>query len=552
MHCCRRIGKALVTLVAGALLQFAAIATASTDYAVNIDRNFFVRAIDWTVTGAGASVLVLTYPALNQPHIREGCTVNFYVLEVTPSLETTELRRVAENYCGHRLDESGRLLDTGDVVLLIDDRVETWRPGVGQVAGWPLSDVQQLQRRHPSLTRNVRHIDVHGNGFVALSSGFPRARGDVETPSAVIAGLSLDGTLRWEHVFAEPGVQLSTREIWATADGGALLHVSASPMRGPGYPDGVAPADMADREDRLYRFSAAGEFSEPAVIASLKRPDEPAALPDMNEDPEGYRKALNRTIDSLSHDSETVGRVFAHSRPDGNIDLLLGGDSKEVRIIRVDVRGKIILDENLAEAMNMEDRPRWQYGYVTGDAVTVFGALGLKETRLPQGYASRFDLESQRVTTRLAPLEGPGLEAAINVRDSEQRLLEHNPSQQPQLLAMLAGKPLMVSTMIRSRKQGLQLAEVDDSLQSYPVQQAESEKPQRPPQPTTLPALPPMVSPGECDCSCEALTAMRESAEALQSEAKATGRPPPVNEFMRVSQCMMRCQAQVAACMRAQ
>lgn len=41
------------------------------------------------------------------------------------------------------------------------------------------------------------------------------------------------------------------------------------------------------------------------------------------------------------------------------------------------------------------------------------------------------------------------------------------PGQQPQILARLAGKPLMISSIKRNQKEALQLTEVDTDLQSY-------------------------------------------------------------------------------------
>ena len=172
--------------------------------------------------------------------------------------------------------------------------------------------------------------------------------------------------------------------------------------------------------------------------------------------------------------------------------------------------------------------------------MTIFGTLGLQETRLPQGYASQLDLTSQQLTTRLAPLEGPGLEAAIQARDAERRFLEHDPAQQAQLLARLDGKPLLVSLIKRSRKQALQLTEVDDSLQTYPPVSTERS-------PTSATASPP----GEftrCDCSCETLSSMQLRSDYLKAESKTTGQPPPIDELMRMSQCFVRCQQSMMAC----
>jgi hypothetical protein len=306
-------------------------------------------------------------------------------------------------------------------------------------------------------------------------------------------------------------------------------------MRGAVVPEGTARS-----ENRLYRISAAGRISATAVIASDRAPAESLELPNMTTDPEGYREAINAAVEASVSTTYTEGQLVGHARPDGSVDLLAGRGTREVRIVRIDAEGEAVLDRTLTEEIQTKERHRWQDGFIAGDVVTIFGTLGLQETRLPQGYASQLDLTSHQLTTRLAPLEGPDLEAAINARDAERRLLEHDPAQQAQLLAGLGGKPLLISLIKRSRKQALQLTEVDDSLQSYP------------PVSTERPAASASASPPEeftrCDCSCGALLSMQQRGGYLKAESKATGQPPPVNEVMRMSQCFVRCQQAMMAC----
>ncbi|MEM7502197.1 MAG: hypothetical protein AAF417_09150 [Pseudomonadota bacterium] len=537
-------------------LSFASASQASTVHLTNIDRNYFVRAIDWIETTSGTSVLILTYPDTNQPHIRERCTANFYVIKAAPGLKSTELLTVAENYCGHRLGASGRLLTNGDVVLLVEGRVETWRPDVGKIDGFAIADVDALERHHPSATSSFRNIDVFDGGSVAYAGGLPRARGDADTPSAVIAGLSRDGEVRWDQVFAEAGVALNVDSIWATADGGALLLVTASPMRGRGYAAGTAPADMAGSETRLYRFSATGDVAEAVVINREKVYTEPADLPDPETDPEAYHAALNRAIEATAFDDAIGGETIGHARADGSVDMLLGAGTRRVRVISVDASGRLARDEELVFPGKERDRPRWRNGIVTEQAITLFGSVGLKETRLPQGYVSQYDSSSRQWTTRLAPLEGPGLEAAINARDSEQRFLEHNPSQTPQLLAALAGEPLMVSMIMRNRMQGLQLTAVDDALPLYAAAGSKARLARsRPASVATVkedaPAKArPTLTEEPCTCTCEHLTKIQQQGEALEDWAKANDQPAPFEEFGRISMCLMSCQQQAMACIR--
>jgi hypothetical protein len=163
----------------------------------------------------------------------------------------------------------------------------------------------------------------------------------------------------------------------------------------------------------------------------------------------------------------SFGQIVGHARDDGSVDLLLGRGTRKARLVRIDKTGHKVLDRTLTDAMRTREHP-WQDGYATDQAVFLFGAIGLKATRLPQGFVRRFDLKTGSLETRLAPLVGPGLEASIAARDEERQHLEDDPAQDPQILARIADSPLMISSVNRSGRRALQLTEVTDQLAAAP------------------------------------------------------------------------------------
>ncbi|MBT8443985.1 MAG: hypothetical protein KJO13_04530, partial [Gammaproteobacteria bacterium] len=101
-----------------------------------------------------------------------------------------------------------------------------------------------------------------------------------------------------------------------------------------------------------------------------------------------YREALNRYVESAGREvSYTDGQLVGQARPDGSVDLLLGRGTRDIRITRIDSTGKMVFDETLTEPMDSKERPPRRDGFIDGNAVTVFGELGLKEKRLQRVQA---------------------------------------------------------------------------------------------------------------------------------------------------------------------
>jgi hypothetical protein len=457
---------ALFVICLGAGSVFAAGTTLE-----NPDRNYWIAMIDALADGPRTRIFYVTYPDISQPHVREKCTANYYMLDLQPKLTNLQPKLVAENFCGHSLDKSGGLLANGDAVIVSGDRIETWRPGAGRIGSWALSDVDSVKSYGPNMTAGGMQSDISPDGNIVAAALLPRKRNDTESISGVVVGLSPSGSTRWQLELAEPNVLLGVMDIWATADGGALLHVTARPMTGVSIPGAEAPEGaVINGQNRLYRVSADGRLSNPIVIASMQMLDmssPPPPLPDMTTDPEGYQAALTHQARLTRMDVYTDDQLIAQARDDGSIDVLMGRGTRDARFMRIGRNGEVLRDTKLDAVLAEEGLPQWRDGYANDSQVMLFGAVSSRQYRLGQGYVAWIDIEDGSVITRVAPLSELGRDAASKAGDAEVQFLEHKPSQDPKMLTRLDGKPLMVSVVWRSRRPALQIDEATDQLVVY-------------------------------------------------------------------------------------
>ncbi len=440
----------------------------------NQDRNARINVRDARINGSGTTVLYSTRPEEGQPHWKQKCTMNFYLLKLQAGLPSAQPELLTENYCpsgallGFSVSAfSAALLANGDVLINGEKQMEIWRPGAGIIKAWSLSDIDLPQG---SGNGNIL-TNIARDGNIVLARPYLRQRNDTQTPSAIVLGLTSEGATRWRLKLDKPGVQLDVMEIWADAKGGALLHVRANPMSGSGLPDVQAPAGaIISSQNRLYRISAKGELMAPIVIASFQLLDfsnPPPPLPDMTEDPEGYQAGLIRMQSLTKTESIAYGETVVHPLDDGSMDVLIGRSSRKARFLRIGPDGSTLLDISFDQTLEQEGLTNWTDFSSSQNQLILFGALGTRKDRLNQGFISWIDIPDGGIVTRLAPLSKLGLEAARNADNEQVQNLEHNPTQRPQMLTSLAGKPLTVSLIYQSRRVALQLDEGNEELAVY-------------------------------------------------------------------------------------
>jgi hypothetical protein len=432
----------------------------------NEDRNKRIDVRDARIDGSRTTLLYSTRPVRGQAHMSEKCAMNFYLLELQQGLSHAQPNLLTENYCASGA-LSGTLLANNDVLITDGKQIETWRLGAGQVNVWPLSGIDFRQGRGNAINA----IDVARNGRLVIAKTYPRKRKDTKTASGIVVGLSADGTTHWQLELHEPGVLLQTMDVWASEDGGALLHVTARPMSGAGLPGVQAPTGaVITGQNRLYRLSARGKLLTPIVIASTQMMDISKALPplpDMTKDPDGYQAEFARRQALTRMDGYTEGAFLAHALDDATVDVLMGRNTKRARFLRIGRDGSKMLDVTLSETLAGEGLTNWIDFSSTPNQLILFGTLGTRKDRLGQGFISWIAIPDGNVVTRLAPLSELGLKAAKNAGDEQIQYLEHNPSHQLQMLTSLAGKPLTVSLIYQSRRQAMQLDEGNEELTIY-------------------------------------------------------------------------------------
>ncbi|MEQ8204678.1 MAG: hypothetical protein RIA65_00765, partial [Woeseia sp.] len=121
---CRTSGWAVL------LLLPTLCATAAT--ITNTDRNLNIRVDDAREYDGGTRLLYHTMPDITQAHVSEKCATNFYTVDLKPGLVNAQPQALAENYCAYT-GFSGTITDSGDAVIVANNRVETWRPGIGNI-----------------------------------------------------------------------------------------------------------------------------------------------------------------------------------------------------------------------------------------------------------------------------------------------------------------------------------------------------------------------------------------------------------------------------------
>jgi hypothetical protein len=447
-------------------IQSPSSAQAAGATVINNDRNFQIDIQDSADLGDHSILLFNTRPVRGQAHLSEECSLNFFILDLQVDLENLEPNLLIENFC-HFSVMATKVLSNGDVVIVAGDQVETWRPGSGKVSEWSLRGIEVLT----GGGQTVNQLDVARNGKLVVVKSISRKRGDVDSASGTLLGLSAAGKTTWQTVLQEPGVLLSIMDVWAAEDGGALLHIEARAMSGGHIPGADAPEGAVTiSQNRLYRVSPDGELPVPIIIGSMTVLDMSNPLPpfpDMSTDPAGYQAEFKRRSELTKSEIYTAGNLLGHPRSDGATDVMLGHNSGRAHFFRIGRDGKVLLDIVLDEIIATEGLRNWVDFSASEKQIILFGSIGTKKDRLSQGAFSWIEIPGLEVETRYAPLDSLGLEAVKSAGDEQLQYLDHNPTHRVQLLASRAGLPVAVSLVYRSRRQAIQIDEGHKQLTLY-------------------------------------------------------------------------------------
>jgi hypothetical protein len=424
------------------------------------DTNSWIIVENAVVKGNETTVFFLTRPDIRDPEARNPCALNYYSVTLSPGLPAARPAVVAKGVCGGAFQKS-RLLDNGDALIIVRDRLERWRGGE-KINSEKFSSIAAVSKLGVSTDMAGGQLyDIAPNGNVVLSV----QAGDGTQDTSEYAGIPLvmvamtaDGKRRWESRFSQEGIADNVKQVWAGSDGSALLNTA--------FIEGA----LAGEEARLYFFSASGSKSSIVLNRTVKAMD----FESMNNKSQEDVMKLLQQQDQFN--PESIEKLGAVPGVNGGFDVLFqrkgGGEGREgFFLYRLGENGDLKSEIALGEHIKTHGLERWFDFYVEGDQLTLVSKApvtqkvvrGVKK-KWGQIIVSQIDLGTGIPTSRVVPLDMQYLEAAMNAGDEGQQYLDGHPGSEPVLLTKLNGKPLVVSVGWVSKRQIVRLHEVDETL----------------------------------------------------------------------------------------
>lgn len=454
---------ALRSWVLASLASISTTLFASENLAVPEDGNSWV-VVENAITGRKeTTVFFLTRPDIGDPGARDPCPLNYYSVKLSPGLPAANPEIVAKGVCGGSFQKS-RLLDNGDALIMIRDRLERWRSGekISSVNFSSLDATGKLGVSTDMAGGQFYDIAPNGNIVLAVVSGSnAQDRGEYAGSSLVVTGMMPGGKKRWEVRFADSGQYDTIEQVRAGADGSALLYRTslASPL--------------GSAEGQLH-------FIRPDGSKKLIRLNETGAPPDMDSLTNMSQEDLQRFMQSQGQsDPESIERLDALAREGGGFDVLFqrkgGGARREgFFLYRLGVNGKLQSEIALGNHIETHGLDRWFDFRVEDDQLVLLSKApvtqkvvrGVKR-KWGQIIVSWIALDSGVPRPYLIPLDDRYLEAAMNAGDAGQKDLEGQPGSEPVLLATLGGEPLVVSVGWVSNRQVVRLHVADEQLTAF-------------------------------------------------------------------------------------
>lgn len=438
-------------LLAGCLLIGSAQLGAAGNVLIPGDTNSRITVENAVVEGERTTVFFLTWPYLGDPDSGKPCPLNYYAVTLQPGLPGMPVETVAKGVCSSLFQKS-RLLDDGDALLIVGDRLERWRQGE-RVDSRAFSAIDAISALGVSTA-------LHGGQLYAISPA-----GDVVLAvhsdgggggqaELVAASLRPDTTRRWEARIGDAGQYTAPDNVWAGNGGSALIQLNR------GFAGTQLQVITADGSRAPVDLSA-GE-ADPASLVSMT--------------PEEAQRFLRQQQEAKP---ESIKRVAAQARDDGGFDVLFqrrgGGPGREGHFLfRLDAQGRLQADIPLGGSISEYGLDDWHDFYLEDGQLVLLSRAAVTQKVVNgvrkgwgQNIVSRVDLETGTPDPRLIPLDGRYLEAALSAGDEGVQYLDGHPGSEPALLTRLGGQPLVVSIGWLSRRQALRVHEADPSLPAF-------------------------------------------------------------------------------------
>lgn len=414
------------------------------------DLNSRITVENAVVKGSETTVFFFTWPDRGDPNAGKPCPLNFYSVDLKPGLPAVRADIVAKGVCSGILAK-GRLLDKGDALMIVRDRLERWRDGKN-ISSQPFSSFDSVSTlRVTTADMGAQSYDISSNGDVLLAVPVGG--------TFVVTSLKTDGSQRWEVNSKKQGVSYTVEQVLAGADGEALLYMGS-----------LASGLSSAAEAQLHVVAEDGS----RALITLNETEELMDVQNMaNLTQEDMQKFFEQQRQSKP---ESIEKLKATAREDGGFDVLFyrkgGVAGREGHFLyRLGPDGSLQNEISLGDHIVMHGLENWFDYYIEGNQLVLLSKAPVTQKivrkvkkKWGQNIVSWIDLGSGIPTSRLIPLDERYIEAAMNAGDEGLQYLDGLPGGEPELLTKLGDKPLVVSVGWISRRQALRLNEADDQL----------------------------------------------------------------------------------------
>ena len=427
------------------------------------DSNSRITVENAVIDGNETTVFFFTWPYLGDPGSGKPCSLNYYSVTLKPGLPSANADVVAKGVCGGLFQKS-RLLDNGDALIIVRDRLERWRGGekINSLTFSSIDAVSKLGVTTDMMGGQFYSISQNGDIVLLIQSGGQGYdRDEYRGSSMVMSGLKPDGSRRWEEKFSGDPTLNTVEQIWAAPDGSALLHLS------------FLASGLASVASQLHFISVDGSRKS----IEINKIEEPLDIQSMsNMSSEDTQKFFEQQRNSKP---ESIKKLSAFARADGGFDVLFyrkgGEEGREGHFLyHIGSDGSLISEISLANQIEDHGLENWFDFYVSGNNVVLLSRVfatqhGVQAKRKgwSQNVVSWIDLDTGAPTSRLIPLDTRYLEAAMNAGDAGMQYLDGLPGGEPALLTVLGGVPLVVSVGMVSKRPALRFNEATDQLMGY-------------------------------------------------------------------------------------
>lgn len=446
------------------MVLFSIPVVAAENTLISNDSNSRIVVENAVVKGDETTLLFYTYPYLGDPGSGKPCPLNYYSVKLRPGLPSTRADVVAKAVCGAGLFQKSRLLDNGDTLIIIRDRLERWRAGE-RLKSQTFSSIDAVSQLGVTTDKTGgQFYDISPDGDVVLLIQVP-GRGynrEIYSGSAMImSSLKPDGKRRWEERFSGDPTLNTVEQIWAASGGSALLHLS------------YLASGLGSVSTQLHFIDTGGSRKS----FELNKTEAPLDIEKMsNLTQEDLQKFFEQQRKAKP---ESIKKLDAVARADGGFDALFqrkGGEEGRagVFLYRIGPDGSLMSETALGNHITEHGLDQWVDFYVQGQQLVLLSKVfatqaGIQAKRKgwSQNVVSRVDLRTGAPVTRLIPLDQRYLEAAMNAGDEQRQYLDGLPGGDAALLTTLAGVPLSASVGSISHRPTLRIYEVTDQLALY-------------------------------------------------------------------------------------